>query len=295
MKSKSFIGVDIGGTKICVGKVRDGRIENEVELSTPASESAENVIRDIAFGIEQIIDDEVAGIGIGVPGLVDEEKGIVYSVQNIQSWNEVHLKKHLEDQFKKSVFLTNDANCFALGEKLFGKGKSFKNFVGMTLGTGFGAGIIINDKLYSGNLSIAGELGGIPYLQYDYENYCSNKFFTNFFDLQGHEVYEMALAGNIQALYIFEQFGKHLSSIIQLMLYTLGPEAIVFGGSVSKSFPFFKESLWNDLQRFPYKIVLDRLTIEVSEIDKVAVLGAASLFHERLEMQNKKVKTLEIH
>jgi glucokinase len=270
-------------------------IETEVELTTPASESAENVIRDLVFGIKQVIDNEVTGIGIGVPGLVDEENGIVYSVQNIQSWNKVHLKKHIEDQFKKSVCLTNDANCFALGEKLYGKGKPFKNIVGMTLGTGFGAGIIINDKLYSGNLSIAGELGGIPYLQSDYEQYCSNKFFTNFFNLQGREVYERALNGNIQALNIFEQFGKHLSSVVQLVLYALGPDAIIFGGSVSKSFPFFKESLWNDLQRFPYKSILDRLVIDVSETDKVAVLGAASLSHQKNNKPQKKLSAIEIH
>jgi glucokinase len=294
MKDKTFIGIDIGGTKICIGKVRDGKIDNEISLATPSTESAENVLRDIVFGIQQMMDDDVEGIGIGVPGLVDEENGIVYGVQNIPSWNKVHLKKHIEDQFNKKVYITNDANCFAVGEKMFGKGRNFENFVGLVLGTGVGAGIIINGNLYSGNLCIAGEFGGIPYLQYDFENYCSNKFFTRFFDLQGHEVFKMAIEGDRQAKNIFEQFAKHLSSLIQAILYSVGPEAIILGGSISKSYCFIQNALWDELQKFPHKRILDQLVIEVSEIEKIAVLGAAALFQIKNATQLKKAGSLEI-
>jgi glucokinase len=295
MKNKTFIGVDIGGTKICIGKVRDGKIENEVSLSTPSTESAENVLRDIVFGIQQMMDDEVEGIGIGVPGLVDEENGIVYGVQNIPSWDKVHLRRHIEDQFNRKVFITNDANCFAIGEKIYGKGRNFENFVGLTIGTGLGAGIIINGGLYSGSLSSAGEFGGIPYLQYDFEHYCSNKFFKHFYNLQGHEVYEMAIEGSRQAISIFEQFAKHISSAIQVILYSLGPQAIILGGSVSKSFSFIQESLWIDLQKFPHKKIIEQLSIEVSETEKVAVLGAAALFQVKNTKQPKKASSLEFH
>jgi len=294
MKNKTFIGVDIGGTKICIGKVRDGNIENEISLATPSTESAENVLRDIVFGIQQMMDDDVEGIGIGVPGLVDEDNGIVYGVQNIPSWNKVHLRKHIEEQFNKKVFITNDANCFAIGEKVYGKGRSFENFVGLVLGTGMGAGIIINGELYSGILCCAGEFGGIPYLQYDFEHYCSSKFFTHFYNLQGQEVFRMAIEGNRQALSIFEQFAKHLSSVIQVILYSIGPEAIILGGSVSKSYCFFQNALWDDLQKFPHKTILDKLSIEVSEIDKIAVLGAAALFQVKNTKLLRKTGSLEM-
>jgi glucokinase len=294
MKSKSYIGVDVGGTKICIGKVKNGKVENELVLSTPATESSENVIHDIVFGIQQIIDNEVGGIGIGVPGLIDEDNGIVCSVQNIPSWTKVHLREHIEARFQKEVRLTNDANCFALGEKVYGKGQQYENFVGLTMGTGLGAGIIINGSLYSGCLSSAGEFGGIPYLKYDFEKYCSGKFFSHFFNLQGHEVYKMALDGNHQAIRIFEQFGKHLSRVIQLILYALGPEAVILGGSVSKSFHFIKDSLLNDLQRFPYKPILERVVIEVSEIENAAVLGAAALFQVKNAGHHRAVINTEV-
>lgn len=80
----------------------------------------------------------MVAIGIGVPSVVDREKGIVYNVVNIPHWEEVHLKEILEACFSVPVYVDNDANCFALGERIFGEGKTVDNFVGLTLGTGLG-------------------------------------------------------------------------------------------------------------------------------------------------------------
>ena len=87
------------------------------------------------------MNDSVTSIGIGVPGLVDTNRGLVYDVINIPSWKEVALQKYMEERYHLSVYINNDANCFALGEYYFGKGKGFNSVVGLTVGTGIGAGL----------------------------------------------------------------------------------------------------------------------------------------------------------
>src|SRR6202000_2139089 len=121
--------------------------------------TVEEVLDDITGVIDKLLekDKDISAIGIGVPSVVDVEEGIVYDVQYIPSWKEVPLKKFLEARYKKPVFVNNDANCFAVGEYHFGKGKGVSCMVGLTIGTGLGGGIIINNKLFAGYNCGAGE------------------------------------------------------------------------------------------------------------------------------------------
>ncbi len=272
-----ILGIDIGATKIQVGIVEGAKLLKESRFPTLSGSSKEDIMSNLIEGIEALGGHDYKGIGIGVPGLIDEEKGVVYDLLNIASWKEVHLKKYLEDHFKVPVKITNDANIFALGVKTFGEGKNFRNFVGITMGTGFGTGIIANEKLYSGRLSGAGELGSIPYLDKTIEDYCSGKFFRAEYGLKGSEVFSLAEKGDEKALKIFEEYGKHLGEAIKLMLYILSPEAIFLGGSVSKSFKYFGKSLQDSLNEFPFKRILDQLIIKTSDIENIAILGAAAL------------------
>lgn len=142
-------------------------------------------------------------VGIGVPGLVDDKTGIVYDLTNIPSWQEVPLKDRLEEHFQVPVRVTNDANMFALGEKTFGAGKEYDNLVGITLGSGFGAGLVIDSRMYAGTLSSAGEMADIPYLDKTIEDYCSGKFFRQQYDMEGVKLSKMAAAGDENAQRIF--------------------------------------------------------------------------------------------
>jgi glucokinase len=281
MDSQQLIGIDIGATKIHIGIVQGMEVIDELKFPTQATASEEAIIAQIIKGIEQLAADGFSGIGIGVPGLVDEEKGIVYDLWNIPSWKEVYLKKQLEEHFKKPVHITNDANTFALGEKTYGKGKAFKNMVGITLGSGFGTGIIIDNKLYSGRLSSAGELADIPYLDKTIEAYCSGKFFSRQFGMEGHQIEALAKEGDAHALEIFNQYGAHLGNALKLILYMLSPEAIFLGGSVSQSYAFFKDALQERIQSFPFKRVSSQLVIEPSTTGNIAILGAAALVEGR--------------
>lgn len=279
MINSKYLGVDIGGTKVHVGVVQAGELIHEVRFETSASASKEQILTELVQNLTPLVTADVAGIGIGVPGLVDEEEGIVHNVQNIPSWREVHLKRHLAGYFDQPVYLTNDANAFAIGEKMYGQGRPYANLVGLALGTGLGAGIIINHQLYSGTLSSAGEFGMIPYLDKTIEDYCSGKFFGQRTGRAGTEWHALAQQGDAEALAVYAEFGRHLGKALHIILYAISPEAIFLGGSVSQGYEFFRSSLYESLAEFPFRQVTDRLVVAPSLIGNAAVLGAAALCH----------------
>lgn len=278
MNNKMLIGVDLGGTNVRSGLVSGQEI---VKIDTDRLQSKGNeaaVIEQVINSISRVINPEVEAIGIGVPGILDSKAGIVYDVQNIPSWKAVPLKDILEQRFQIPVLMNNDANCFAAGEWYYGKGKEKNNLTGLILGTGVAAGLICDGKLYEGRNCGAGEFGMIPYLDHNYEFYCSGNFFSHFHQSSGEEISKRAASGDPAALLIFQEYGKHLSWLIKTILYAVDPEMIVMGGSVSKAFPYFQATLMAQLQDFPYQPVIKNIQITPSEIDNIAILGAAALY-----------------
>jgi len=276
----SVIGVDLGGTKVLSGKVFEGEMVSSFKTLIPQGGSEQEVLLSICQTIDRVLDDSISAIGIGVPSVVDVERGIVYDVQNIPSWKEVHLKEFLEEKYDLPVHLNNDANCFAIGEKYFGAGKEYKNFVGLIVGTGMAAGIIIDGKLYNGANCGAGEFGMIPYLDHYYEYYSAGQFFTNVYGMDGGVAYQNAELGDPDVLKMFEEFGTHLGNAIIAILYALDPEVIIMGGSVSQAHRFFEASMLKSIQKFAYRPAVENLKIEVSTNPDIAVLGAAALCFE---------------
>jgi glucokinase len=274
----ALIGIDIGGTNIRVGLVEDEIVTELHSITISKNWTADEVTINLVSLLRKLSFEKVDGIGVGVPSVVDVEKGIVYDVQNIPAWKEVHLKKNLEEIFKVPVYVNNDANCFAVGEKYFGKAKNYADVVGLIVGTGMGAGLILNNKLYSGNNCGAGEFGMIPYQDSIFEKYCSGQFFENYFKISGNRLFEMAENGDSHAFEIFDEFGSNLGDAVKMIMYAVDPQIIVLGGSVSKSYKYFQESMWNSVKGFAYGRSADKIKIEVSEINNIAILGAAALF-----------------
>jgi glucokinase len=235
------------------------------------------------FGVtEKLINDSVTAIGIGVPGLVDEERGIVFDVINIPSWTELPLKQLMEERFRIPVLINNDANCFAVGEYYFGKGVEGDSMVGLTIGTGLGSGIILKGKLYSGKTCGAGEFGMIDYLDHYIEYYASGQFFKKVYDVDGEIIFKKAQTGDATALKMYEEFGTHLGNAIKTILYALEVDKIILGGSVRHALPFFEQCMWERLKTFAYKRTIDNLKIEVSELANSGILGAAALHYDSL-------------
>jgi glucokinase len=272
-----IIGVDLGGTNIRAGLTEGGVITSIKQALLTDKESLEKSISQLIAVIAGLITPDVIGIGVGVPSVVDIENGIVFDVVNIPSWKRVELKKILETEFKIPVFINNDVNCFALGEHDYGQAKPYSSFVALALGTGLGAGIVIQNNLYAGHNCGAGEIGLLPYLDKNYEFYNSSTFFETLHATTALKAHEAALSGNKTALAIWNEYGTHLGNVIKAIAYTYDPEAIILGGSISKAYAFFETSMKKCLANFQYPETIKRLKIHVTQVDNIALLGAAAL------------------
>ena len=282
MKPKTIIGVDLGGTLARAGLVEDGRLGNVETVAVHSGGTEVEVYDQIRELIERSANAKIDGIGVGVPSMVDVERGIVYDVQNIPSWKQVPLKDKLEQQFGVPAYVNNDANCFAVGEQFFGKGRTHRNIVGLIIGTGLGAGLIINERLFAGATCAAGEFGMIPWNGQILEASCSGQFFTLVHNTTGEQLFRDAIQGSRHALDIYAEFGKNLGRAIEIILLSVDPDIIILGGSVSKSYQFFRDALWSSLAAFPYARTIERIRIEVSEVENIAILGAAALFYDAM-------------
>jgi glucokinase len=277
MAGETFVGVDLGGTNIRVGQVKAGIVTARAERKISGKAAEDVVLKEIFETIDEVIGDGAAGIGIGVPSVVDVERGIVYTVENIPAWREVHLKDKLESRFGCPAHVNNDANAFALGELHFGKGRGFRDLVGVTIGTGLGSGIIIDGRLYSGPNCGAGEIGAIPYRDSTLEQYAAGPFFVREAGVGGEVVFQRAQGGDPEALRLFHAFGLELGHALLTILYAYDPELIVLGGSIAGALPFFESGVREKLKSFAYQHVLEKLVIARSETEDVAILGAAAL------------------
>jgi glucokinase len=213
--------------------------------------------------------------------VVDIADGIVRDVSNIPSWTEVPLRDHLTNRFGVPAAIDNDANLFALGEFTFGAGRSCHHLVGMTLGTGLGAGVIADGRLVRGANCGAGELGKTDRKGMRLEDWCASPYFEREWGMPAKEAHHRAVAGDEQALRAFEAYGGELSIAVSRALYLFDPEIIVLGGSISRAFELFETTMRAGLDDFAFPHIVERVRIVPSTLDHAAVLGAAALVFER--------------
>jgi glucokinase len=266
-----LIGIDIGATKIDAGLINNNKLIKHKKILTKSSGKIIDIEKEIFEVIDYLIDKDVKGIGIGVPTFVDNN--ILYDTANIPCLKKLNLKKIIEKKYKIKCKIENDANCFILGEKHFGKGKKYKNLVGITLGSGLGCGIIINNKLFSGMMGGAGQISVMPYKNGQLEDYTSGKFFKKFYNKKGED-----LAKSKEEKKAFLEFGKHVAEVIDIIINMLAPDAIIIGGSISKSKHLFLKSMTSQFKKDTYKRVENKIKIIFSEKEHIALFGAASLF-----------------
>jgi len=282
-RARPILGIDLGGTQVRAGKVRGGVIERNAVARISGRERAEVVNGELYRTIDAVFDDEVTGIGCGVPSVVDVATGVVYAVENIPSWREVPLKADLERRYGVPAYVNNDANAFAVGELHFGAGRGYRNLVGLTIGTGLGAGVIVDGRLYSGAHCAAGELGAIPYRERTLEDYCAGAFFQHRAGMPGEEVYARAQNGEPAAVALFEEFGSEVGFAVLLVLHAYDPELIVLGGSISVALPLFEARMRERLRQYPWPHVVDGLRIVAAEVQDAGILGAAALYLDALD------------
>ncbi|MFC2090478.1 ROK family protein [Bacteroidota bacterium] len=280
---ESYIGIDIGGTKISGIRIQGDSIQHREMQDTGASRPLEQIIATLYDVIDKLMIRDVVAIGVGVPGILNVKKGEIIAINNIPAFNGCKLKEFLTKKYSLPVYINNDANCFALSEAYFGAGKGFRNILGVTLGTGVGGGIVIDRKVYSGNLGAAGEFGCIPYKGDFFELYGGSKFFEKYYNATGEEIYERAEQGEQEAKDIFMDYGTHIAILLKMLLVSFAPEAIIIGGSISHSFVYFEPSIKEMLDSFPIPVIAKNVKILQAQLKDSGELGAAALSMSEME------------
>lgn len=276
------IGVDLGGSNIRAGLLDEGKITKRAQRPLQEKDSLLSTLEQLMGTIREVMVDGTRGIGIAVPSIVDVLTGTVYNVVNIPSWEKVELKKILEEEFHLPVQVNNDANCFALGEYAHGVAKGSRNMLAVTLGTGVGSGVIFNGALYNGSNGGAGEVGYLNYRDHDYEYYCASAFFEQTHNTTARAAAEAAGKGDQKAVKIWEEFGASMAALVKSIIYGYDPDAVVFGGSISKAWPLFERSMNDNLHKnFHFPGSMKKLKILKSENEDIILLGATSLISEQ--------------
>lgn len=272
------IGIDLGGTNVRAGIVdwQWNIFEYRRELLRSKG-TFEDTIAQLKEFIRPLVRPEIVGIGIGVPSVVDIAKGIVYNVTNIPSWKQVPLLDILQREFNLPVQVNNDVNCFTLGEFQHGALMGFTNAVGISCGTGLGAGVIINKQLFNGANCGAGEVGLIAYLERTIEYYASGNLFKVKYGTTAEEANKKASAGDALALTAWEEFGHHMGEAVKTVVYAYDPEAIVLGGSLAKAFLLFEKPMRKAMENFEFPESIRRLQVFRTTHEHITLLGAAAL------------------
>lgn len=184
----------------------------------------------------------------------------------------------MEKRYHIPTRIDNDVNCFTLGLQHDGEGADFKSFVGIAIGTGLGMGIVINGQLYRGANTCAGEVGSIPYQNADFEHYTSSLFLRSRTTDTGITLAQKAADGDAEALQIFHEMGTHIGKLLQVVVYTYDPEAIIIGGGLAHAERFFDASMRKSLKTgFPYPHILHRLPVIYTHLDDANLHGARYL------------------
>lgn len=276
--NQSLIGVDLGGTKVAAGKVTGATLTEQItEKLDQSSEDPMDAVEIIIKLIRQLMDKQVTGIGIGVPGLVDRESGTVYDVLNIRNWKEIPLKQIIETTFGLPVYIDNDSNCFAMGEYRYGAFAGHPDFVGITLGTGMGAGIIKNGALIPDAHCCSGEFGTMIYLDGIYEHYTGSFFFSRTYGKSGEQMAKGAAAGDETSLKAFKEYGNHLGNAIKTIIMAVDPPLVIIGGSLAAAHKLYEEAMWSSISAIPFPSVLDNFQVKFTNTKNIAILGAAAL------------------
>lgn len=276
----SVLGVFIDGNHIQAGRVTNGKIYASSSCRIDQQDLSDGEIKKLLDCISIIINKNVIGIGITAPGIIDNEKGLIIDDGGAGHFNGIALVDILRREFGRPVYISNDANCFVLAEKYFGKAKNNDNMIGLIIDEGVEAGIIVNGKLIFGNTGSSGDCGDIPYKDGMFEDYTSKKFFESHYEIDYKDCLQLATLRDKQALQIFKDYGFHLGKLIHILIIMHDPQVIVLGGDISKAYKYFKKSLTHYLKSNLSQSIGYNYIIDVSKQKNVQVLGAAALHYD---------------
>jgi glucokinase len=304
MPKKYAIGIDLGGTNLRVALVSSG---GQIIKKTKEPTS-EEIVDSIFRAADDLFSDEIEGIGLGVAGLVDKKKGRILISPNLHVVEKIDFINKIKERFNVPVFLENDANAAALGEKWIGAGRDFSNFVLLTLGTGIGGGIVYNKKLLEvsaeiGHMSInmdgekchCGNSGclesyassrailtnAISILEKGRESLLKEYYSGNFYKLTAEDIYKTALDGDSLARELLRDAGRYLGVGIANIINLMSPDAIILAGGLIGAWDIYIQEAIKEASRRAFKELFDKVKIIPSSLmDDAGIIGSAGLvFH----------------
>ena len=312
---RAVIGVDLGGTNTRTALVgRDGEILDRQSEETHAAEGHEKVIAKLIRNIELQRASagrhgrEVIAVGVGAPGVIHEQTGVVVKSPNFPDWNDLPLKKNLEGSLKLPVFIENDANAAALGEQWRGAAKDIQSMIFLTLGTGVGGGIVLDGRIWHGADGMAGEIGHMTIVPQGrtcgcgntgcLEMYASSRGIVMSFkdlaagpgadgrqEITSAKVYQAARQGDQQALRAMQEMGRSLGIGIANLINIFNPEMVVIGGRVKDAWDLFIDAARGEIRKRAFEYPAKRTKIVPSVLgDDAGMVGAAAVAFQKIAL-----------
>ena len=295
-KKLKIAGIDIGGTMIKYGLISlNGEISAGGEIPTEAEKGVDNLFQKISDIVELYSKEELLGIAVSGTGQIDGSIGKVIGGNDIiPGWIGTNLVEKLEQKFSLPAVLENDVNCAALGEKWLGAGRGKKDFICVTIGTGVGGGIIMNDDILRGDTCVAGEFGHIQIIKNGLECMCGKKGCYERYasatalarmvrektglKLNGKEIFVRERAGETVFKEIVEEWIDYLTDGLSTITYIFNPSLIVIGGGVTKQGDHLLERVNKSLTSKIGVNYKENLSIRFAELgNNAGMLGAVYL------------------
>ena len=314
-ESRFAISVDLGGTNLRVAAIHeDGKLLELLTLPTVSAKGQEDVIRRMCTGIENLLDrwgktSYLAGISLGLPGILNLKKGIWVESPNLPGWKNCPIRDLIFDHLRQPFHLENDANLAALGEKWLGCGRDEKDLIFITQGTGVGGGIILDGQIWHGTEGMAAELGhvnvypdgrlckcgnagcleeyasasavvkgAVEHLEAKQASSALRNLSDSNTPLTAALIYQLAREGDTSSIAVFRQMGIALGIAIASFINILDIRLFVLGGGAVDAWDAFKESMFDEVARRSYIYRNDPRRIEKSQLgNQAGIFGGAYL------------------
>ena len=236
----NILAIDIGGTMIKYGLVSsDGEILSTDKIETEAEKGLENILNKIDNIFKRYKENNPVGIAVSGTGQINGMIGkVIGGNPIIPNWIGANLVIILEEKYNLPAILENDVNCVALGEKWIGAGKNLSNFICLTIGTGIGGGVILNNQLFRGENFVAGEFGHILIKKGEFEQFASTTALIRLVKertgkiLNGKEIFDLEKKEIVEYQEVISEWIENLTDGLSSIIYCFNPANIILGGGV---------------------------------------------------------------
>mgnify|MGYP000949597175 CR=1 FL=1 len=287
----NILAIDIGGTMIKYGLVSsNGEVLSTDKIKTEASKGLNNILNKIDNIFKRYKENDPVGIAVSGTGQINGMIGkVIGGNPIIPNWIGTNLVKILEEKYNLPAVLENDVNCVALGEKWIGAGKDLSNFICLTIGTGIGGGIILNNQLFRGENFVAGEFGHTLIKKGEFEQFASTTALIRLVKektgkiLNGKEIFDLEKKEIVEYQEVISEWIENLTDGLSSIVYCFNPANIILGGGVIGQ----GEALINRIKNSLFKKIglqfKEKLNIIQAKLgNNAGMIGASYLLLEKI-------------